>query len=111
MQRKKTWLFVLFIPFIIFGYFCYDYYHLDVYRHAEDQSIIYKNEPYVNANHDEFYTYQNERKFELGKTIGRSDDSHLFGFKETISEIKGKPDTEAVFMKGLMVEGVYVKKH
>jgi hypothetical protein len=113
LSRKRIWLFVLLIPFLLFGYFCYDYIRLDVYSNTKDNEITFNNNRYIIAtgdNKDEFYNYDGNRVFEIGNAIGKSTDSHLFGFKETIWEIEGISTKEAIFMKGLMIEGVFIKK-
>lgn len=113
MFRKRIWVFILFIPFMLIGYFCYEYISLDVYSNTKDNEISFNNNRYIivtGDKNDEFYNNEGNRLFKIGKAIGKSANSQLFGYKETIWEIEGKSTNEAIFMKGLMIEGVFIKK-
>lgn len=62
----------------------------------------------VGIDKDELYNYKGEKKFTIGKQIGKTNNSTLFGFKEMVYRIEGKPNL--IFIRGLMSEGVFTKK-
>ncbi|WHY85648.1 hypothetical protein QNH39_24055 [Neobacillus novalis] len=112
MLKKKKWLLLLFLPVVIIGVFYIRYASLDVYK-VDQNTITYKDRIYY-GKPDTFIEYYDstagERKFEVGKMIGKTNNSSFFGFKETVYQIKGKPVEEVVFLSGLMFEEVLKRK-
>ena len=90
--------------------FIYDA-NLEVYTTKEAGTLVYKNIEFHTGydTHKQFYN-NGERNFEIDKLIGKTDNSRFFGFKESVWSIKGQSAKEVVFVKGLMIEGVYERK-
>ncbi|ETI70172.1 hypothetical protein [Neobacillus vireti] len=108
LKRKRWLLLLLFLPIVIVGIFYIQYASLDVYK-VDHDTITYKDRIYYGGSetYKEYYDQTTgERKFEVGKVIGKTNTSSFFGFKETVYEIKGKPVEEVVFLSGLMFEEV-----
>lgn len=90
------------------------YFHdakLDVYMNRTDGVLVYKDKEF----HRGYETYQKyyvkgEKTFEIDRLIGKTDNSKFLGFKESVWSIKGESENEVVFVKGLMIEGVYERK-
>ena len=95
---------------LIVGLYFYDA-NLEVYTTKEGGTLVYKNQEFHTGydTHNQFYL-NGERNFELDKLIGKTDNSSFFGFKESVWSIKGESANEVVFVKGLMIEGVYERK-
>ncbi|RSD27208.1 hypothetical protein [Mesobacillus subterraneus] len=111
MIKMKKRLILILAPILLAGcLFFYDA-KLDVYTNTGDGVLVFKD----NEFHRGYETYQKyytngEKNFEIGRMIGKTDNSKFLGFKESVWQIKGVPDDEVVFVKGLMIEGVYERK-
>lgn len=90
--------------------FIYDA-NLEIYTAKEASTLIYKNKEFY-TGYDTYKQFYNngERNFEIDKLLGKTSNSKFFGFKESVWSIKGKSANEVVFVKGLMIEGVYERK-
>lgn len=111
MLKGKKRLFLILAPVLLVSVlFIYDA-NLDVYMTKEGGTLVYKNKEFHTGydTHNQFYV-NGERNFEIDKLIGKTDNSRFFGFKESVWSIKGESANEVVFVKGLMIEGVYKRK-
>jgi hypothetical protein len=108
LSKKILWLIIIFIPLaIVLSLYVRDS-NLDVYINKGNGTLVYHNKVYQSGNDTKNKYYLNgERQFELEELIGKTNNSHFFGFKESVYKIKGKSIDDAVFLKGLMFEGVY----
>jgi hypothetical protein len=111
LLKKKKRLILILVPLLLVSIlFIYDA-NLDVYTTNSAGSLVYKNKEFHTGynTHKKFYL-NGERNFEIDKLIGKTDNSRFFGFKESVWSIKGKSANEVVFVKGLMIEGIYERK-
>ncbi|MBT2663777.1 hypothetical protein [Bacillus sp. ISL-45] len=111
MLKKKKRLILILAPLLLVSIlFIYDA-NLEVYTTKDAGTLVYKNKEFYTGYdiHKKFY-FNGERDFEIDKLIGKTDNSKFFGFKESVWSIKGKSANEVVFVKGLMIEGVYERK-
>lgn len=109
--KVKKRLFLILAPLLLVSIlFIYDA-NLDVYTTKEGGTLVYNNKEFQTGydTHNQFYL-NGERNFEIDKLIGKTDNSRFFGFKESVWSIKGESANEVVFVKGLMIEGVYKRK-
>jgi len=111
LSKKKKWLALVIVPLILVScLYIYDA-NLEVYSMKSEGTLVYKNKEFHSGYETYKKFYENgERNFELDKLIGRTDNSKFIGFKESVWKIKGKPEDEVIFVKGLMIEGVYERK-
>lgn len=110
-MKKKKWLILTIVPLLLVGgLFIYDA-NLDVYSTIDGETLVYKDKKYLKGydTYKKFYV-NGERNFEIDKLIGKTDKSRFWGFKESVWSIKGQSENEVVFVKGLMIEGVYERK-
>ena len=108
--KKKTLVLILVPILLIFVLYFYDA-SLNVYLNKTDGVLVYKDKEF----HRGYETYQKyyvngEKTFEIDRLIGKTDNSKFLGFKESVWKIKGEPEEKVVFVKGLMIEGVYARK-
>ncbi len=108
--KKKRWILILAPVLLIAGLYFYDA-NLEVYTSKANGVLVFKG----NKFHTGYETYQKfyhngERNFEIDRLIGKTNNSKFLGFKESVWKIKGEPEEEVVFVKGLMIEGVYERK-
>lgn len=108
--KKKRWILILAPVLLIAGLYFYDA-SLEVYTSKANGVLVFKG----NKFHTGYETYQKfyhngERNFEIDRLIGKTNNSRFLGFKESVWKIKGEPEEEVVFVKGLMIEGVYERK-
>ena len=109
-KKKKRIILILAPLLLVCCLFIYDA-NLEVYKTKEAGTLVYKNKVFYTGYDTHKQLYLNgERNFEIDKLIGKTDNSKFFGFKEYVWSIKGKSANEVVFVKGLMVEGVYERK-
>jgi hypothetical protein len=108
MNKKRIWLSILILPVLaVFGLYMW-YASLDVYTNNDNGTLSFGNRVFQTANNTYTGYYQDgERKFEIDKIIGKTNNSLFIGFKETVYKIKGKSSNQVIFLKGLMYEGVY----
>jgi hypothetical protein len=111
-NNKKKRLALILIPMILVGCLVIYDANLDVYTNSTNGILVYKDKEF----HRGYETYQKyyvngEKKFKIDRLIGKTNNSKFIGFKESVWKIEGKPADEVVFVKGLMIEGVYeIKK-
>jgi hypothetical protein len=111
LLKKKKWLILMLAPLLLIGgLIIYDA-NLEIYTTKAAGTLVYKNiEYYTGYDTYKKYYLNGERNFEIDKLIGKTDNSKFLGFKESVWSIKGEPENEVVFVKGLMIEGVYERK-
>ncbi|MEH7443302.1 hypothetical protein V7201_13425 [Bacillus sp. JJ1122] len=111
MLKGKKKIVLLIAPLLLIGcLYIYDA-SLNVYTTKANETLVYKNHEFQKGYDTYKKFYENgDRKFELDKLIGKTDNSKFIGFKESVWKIKGKPEDEVIFVKGLMVEEVYERK-
>jgi hypothetical protein len=95
---------------LLVGLYFYDA-NLRVYMNKSEGVLVYQNKEF----HRSYETYQKyyvngEKTFEIDRLIGKTDNSKFLGFKESVWKIKGEQEDKVVFVKGLMIEGVYERK-
>lgn len=111
MFGNKKRLILIIVPLLIIGgLFLFDA-NLDVYSMKKTGTLVYKDQEF----HTGYDTYKKfyingERNFKIDKLIGKTDNSKFIGFKESVWSIEGLPADEVVFVKGLMIEGIYERK-
>jgi len=111
LSKKKKWLALVIVPLVFVScLFIYDA-NLEVYQTKSEGTLVYKKKEF----HSGYETYKKfyvngDRNFETDRLIGKTDNSRFLGFKESVWSIKGKSADEVVFVKGLMIEGVYERK-
>lgn len=110
VKKKKWWIMTIAPLLLVGGLFIYDA-NLEVYTTKAAGTLVYKNKEYYTGyeTYKKFYL-NGERNFEIDKLIGKTDNSKFFGFKESVWSIKGESEKEVVFVKGLMIEGVYERR-
>ncbi|MEW8969679.1 hypothetical protein [Mesobacillus jeotgali] len=108
--KKKRLVLILFPVLLIAGLYFYDA-NLDVYLNKSDGVLVYKDKEF-HRGYETYQKYYNngEKTFEIDRLIGKTDNSKFLGFKESVWKIKGEPEDKVVFVKGLMIEGVYERK-
>jgi len=110
-ERKKKKIVLLIAPLLLIGGLYFYDASLNVYTTKNNETLVYKNQEFQRGYETYKKFYENgERKFEIDKQIGKTDNSKFIGFKESVWKIKGKPEDEVIFVKGLMSEGVYERK-
>lgn len=111
MLNKNKWLALILAPLLLIGcLFIYEA-NLEVYTSKSPGLLVYHNHEFQTGyeTHNKFYV-NGERNFEIDRLIGKTDKSKFLGFKESVWSIKGESPNEVVFVKGLMIEGVYERK-
>lgn len=112
MLKQKKKITLLLVPLILVG--CLYFYDasLDVYTSRNDGTLVHNNWEFKSGyeTYKKFYV-NGERNFEIDQLIGKTNNSKFLVFKESVWSIKGESPKEVVFVKGLMIEGVYeIKK-
>jgi hypothetical protein len=105
-NRKKLILFLA--PLLVLGCLMLFDAKLDVYSMKKTGRLVYQDKEFQSGydTYKKFYV-NGERNFRIDKLIGKTDNSKFLGFKESVWSIEGVPEDEVVFVKGLMVEGIY----
>lgn len=102
------WLLIFILPLaVVLGFYIRDL-NLDIYTNEDNGTLIFNEKVFKSGYKTNQTYYRNgERKFEVEKLIGKTNNSKFFGFKESVYKIKGKSSDKVVFLKGLMIEGIY----